>query len=160
MNVLWREMFDGSVMKSSSCIDFCRENETIVLACLPVILSELAGLSDFNEVFKLVDKCGGRKIYLPKSAKDFSTISGVDLDESTYQHWRRLARINGQIEISSKWGVFLSLRRAAIHQALQAGIQDEDIILDFGITQRQLRSLRVKFNYPREQYSHAINAGI
>lgn len=148
MNPSWREIFDGSAVNSLQCVTFCHENKSVVLACLPVVLSELAGVSDFSNMFKLVDKYGGRKIYLPKNAEGFFRLCNVYLEENNYQHWRRLAKLNGQIEVSSKWGVFLALRRAAIHLALKDGINNEDIISSFGITQRQLRTLRGRFNYP------------
>lgn len=145
MNLLWSELFDGSLVESSLLVNFCQQNETIVLATLPALLSELAGVSNFNEMFQLVNSCGGRKIYLPKNSTDFYKMSGVNLDSMAYQHWRRLARVNGQVEVSSRWGVFLALRRAAIYQAMRAETDSNDIVLSFGITQRQLRSIKNKF---------------
>lgn len=139
-------LFDGSVIGSDDCTKFCNENRIFVLASLPVVMSELAGLCGFDVMFKLVNHSGGKKIYLPKSLDGFERNYGICIPENSYHYWRRLSKLNGQIEVPSKWGIFLSLRRTAIYIALREGISNDELILSFGITQRQLRNLKVKFN--------------
>lgn len=147
MESTWSELFDGSVIDSQSCINFCDEHKIQVLASLPMVASELAGLCGFPTMFQLINHQGGRKIYLPKSADSFAHTMGVVIPVKEYLLWRRLAKLNGQMEIPSKWGIFLSLRRAAIYLSIKEGSDKEQLIVAFGITQRQIRNLKVKSDY-------------
>lgn len=141
----WNDIFSGSVIGSEQCIAFCDENKTHVLASLPVVIAELAGIGGFKRMFQLINRYGGVKIYLPKSSANFSSASGIDLPEEAYSYWRRLAKLNGQIEVPSKWGVFLALRRAAIYKAIKDGTDIQTVTMDYGITQRQVRNIKNKY---------------
>ncbi|WP_369790564.1 hypothetical protein [Rouxiella sp. WC2420] len=147
MENLWCDLFDGSIIESQSCLRFCDENKIQVLASLPNIASELAGLCGFSTMFVLIKTFGGRKIYLPKTALHFAKSTGMVIPDDEYLLWRRLAKVNGQMEIPSKWGIFLSLRRAAIYLSIKEGSDREKLIVSFGITQRQIRNLKIKSNY-------------
>lgn len=148
MDNTWCDLFDGSIIDSQSCINFCDQNKIQVLASLPLIASELAGLCGFGTMFSLISAYGGRKIYLPKSAHGFTHSTGLVIPDVEYIYWRRLAKLNGQMEIPSKWGIFLSLRRAAIYLSIKERSDKEQLIVSFGITQRQIRNLKINPNTP------------
>lgn len=139
-------LFDGSEIENSAFLDFCIKNQIHVLAGLPVMMAELAGRCGFEIMFTLVARYGGKKIYLPKSASDFAHTTGIIIPDKDYEHWRANATQNGQIEISSRWGIFLSLRRTAIYLSIREGASGEELLMNYGITQRQIRNLRIRIS--------------
>lgn len=144
MNNIPYALFDGSEIESDAFLEFCNNNQVHVLAGLPCVMSELAGRCGFAVMFHLVARFGGKKIYLPKCAADFSQATGIVIPESEYAHWRYISTLNGQVEIPSRWGIFLSLRRTAIYLSIKTGATGDELLTHYGITQRQIRNLRLK----------------
>lgn len=144
MNNVPYNLFDGSEIENCAFLDFCLNNKVHVLAGLPCVMAELAGRCGFEVMFHLVARYGGKKIYLPKSAADFELATGIVIPDTDYTRWRYTSTLNGQIEIPSRWGIFLSLRRTAIYLSIKEGASGEELLMHYGITQRQIRNLRLR----------------
>lgn len=122
----------------SLCL-FCEEHRVAVLASLPWVAAEIAGLGGFEAMLRLVRRHGGRRLYLPRGRAACSTRLGLNLDPPTHLRLLDRASAAGTIEIPSAWGVFVGLRRVAIRAAVRAGRSQREVAQAFGVTERHLR---------------------
>ncbi|KLJ01917.1 hypothetical protein [Luteimonas sp. FCS-9] len=122
------------------CVCFCEQNKTFVVEALPASLAEIGAIGGFDLVIDLVNAYGGKRIYLPTRATRFFDMTGLDVPPTVYEHWRDIADVNGQLDIPSSWGLFLSLRRAAIRVAIARKWPPELLQATFGVSRRQLKA--------------------
>ncbi|MGO4261391.1 hypothetical protein [Lysobacter sp. TAB13] len=118
---------------------FCEDHRVAVLASLPWVAAEVAGLSGFDAMLRLVLRHGGRRLYLPRGRVACSDRLEVPLDPATHRRLLDRASAAGTIEIPSAWGVFVGLRRVAIRAAVRAGRSQREVAQAFGVTERHLR---------------------
>ncbi|MEH6418241.1 hypothetical protein [Pseudomonas sp. CGJS7] len=118
---------------------FCEDHRVAVLAGLPWVAAEVAGLGGFEAMLRLVRQRGGRRLYLPRGRGACSLRLGVSLDAASHRRLLDRASAAGTIEIPSAWGVFVGLRRVAIRAAVRAGRDQREVAQAFGVTERHLR---------------------
>ncbi|MEM5373042.1 hypothetical protein V4C53_44635 [Paraburkholderia azotifigens] len=123
-----------------ACIGFCERNRDLVLGCLPRSLADVVRSTSFATMLDLVRAHGGCRIYLPTRHQKFFHKTGLYVPETTYNRWRDIADVSGQLDIPSVWGLVLALRRAAIRMALARGWSPEVLHSTFGISRRQLKA--------------------
>ncbi|MDC7807114.1 hypothetical protein PQS31_09805 [Luteimonas sp BLCC-B24] len=124
------------------CVSFCEQNKAFVVEALPASLAEIGAIGGFELIIDLVNSYGGKRLYLPTRAARFFDMTGLDVPSVVYQHWRDIADVNGQLDIPSSWGLFLSLRRAAIRVAVARKWPPEMLHATFGVSRRQLKAYR------------------
>jgi len=127
-----------------ACLEFCEQHRALVLDCLPGSLHDVASSTSFSMMLDIVSVHAGKRLYLPISADRFYEQTGLWVPPSCYSCWREHGDVNGQIDIPTVWGLFLSLRRAAIRAALAHDWPLEALHSTFGISRRQLKAYRVE----------------
>ena len=123
-------------------LEFCDRNRISVLSTMSFIASEIAGNCGFNTLFYLIHNCGGRKIYFPKDFSRFNEIYGVNIPCSIYEKIIYQIDVSRGIDLPSAWGVFMSIRRAAIQIALNEKMPFSEVAKNFGISVRGVRMFR------------------
>ncbi len=123
-------------------IDFCDSHEHRVISCLPNAAGILASNSGFKVMFEFVKKHGSKKIYIPASKEKFNTKYDLDFDARHFTNLYSYIDSRGFIDMSSVWGVYTAVRRAAMLEDILRGKSNEDIINRFGITDRGIRKIK------------------
>ncbi|NIE85207.1 MULTISPECIES: hypothetical protein [unclassified Burkholderia] len=136
-------------MRDSLAI-FCETHQDVVLPHLPGVLEPLARACAFEEIFELVMRLGGRRVYLPIDVARFAQQTTVHIPADAYRCWRLHADVSGQIDVPSAWGVYLSIRRAALAYALSRSWSRDLLQSTFGLSRTQLRAYRGA--RPQEQH--------
>lgn len=132
---------------------FCEAHHETVLLYLPAVLEPLARTSGWNLVLDLVARLGGRRIYLPTDANRFARQTTIQVAPDHYQLWRLQADGSGQIDVPSAWGVYLSVRRAALSYAVSDSWAPAILQSTFGLSRTQLRTYRSSVFYPSPRTS-------
>lgn len=135
------EMFNALSFFRNDLIDYCNENRCRVLSFIPCLAAEIAGQCGFITMFELIINYGGKKVYLPDKATQFNEKYALSVTSEQYNKIKKIARSTGQLDIPSSWGVFLSIRRSAIHDAIKNKWDIDDITKKFGITERQISNI-------------------
>lgn len=125
-------------------IDFCNRHKENVLAAMPWVASEIADACGFESLFCLIRHYGGRKIYLPRLTDKFREKYAIAILPKHYDRLCKSAGATGNIDIPSAWGVFVSIRRAAMQTALQKQVPPTLLVQTFGVTMRSIRNLKSK----------------
>jgi len=120
-------------------VAFCDRHRNDALTALPWVGAQIADACGFAAMLRVIQRHGGRRVYLPRGLQACSARLGVELDAATHRHLLDRAGAAGTLEIPSGWGVFVALRRVAIRAAVRAGFDPNDIALAFGVTPRHLR---------------------
>lgn len=128
----------------SQLISFYEQYQPRVLSCLPWIAAELASACGFSTMLEIIQKYGGRKLYIATNRTDFNKKLNTNLSDIEYQRIIANTDARGFVDVPSLWGIFLGLRRAGIIEALHAGYSNHEIISNFGITERGLRNYKKK----------------
>ncbi|WP_330984954.1 MULTISPECIES: hypothetical protein [Enterobacterales] len=123
-------------------IEFCESYQQYVLSAMPWVAAEIAGLCGFATLFRLMDRHGGRKLYLPKEVSRFIRLYGVEMSREQYQRLLKRVDSSGNIELPSAWGVFISIRRAAMQMAMRENVPSMDLTRAFGVSMRNIRMIR------------------
>ena len=82
-------------------ITFYDQYENRVLSCLPWIAAELANTSGFEVMLAIIQKYGGRKLYIATNRDDFNKKLNIDLDDSEYQRIISNTDARGFIDLPS-----------------------------------------------------------
>ncbi len=123
-------------------VNFCDKYHARVLSCLPWMAAELASNSGFSTMIGIIQQYGGRKLYIATNKADFNKKLDLNLSDTQYHRIIDNTDARGFVDLPSLWGVFLAVRRAAIIEALDAGYSNQEIITNFGITERGLRNYK------------------
>lgn len=134
----------------SQLVNFCEQNRTRVLSCLPWLAAELAHNSGFSTMLEIIQKYGGRKLYIATRRDEFNKKLNIELTDSEYKRIVSNTDDRGFVDLPSLWGIYLAIRRAAIIEAVVDGHTNHEIISNFGITERGLRKYK-KTNLPSYQ---------
>ncbi|NQZ05719.1 MAG: hypothetical protein HRT35_01025 [Algicola sp.] len=127
----------------SQLVNFYNKYQTRVLSCLPWVAAELANNSGFSTMIEIIQQYGGRKLYIATNKEDFNKKLNINLSDNQYHRIIENTDARGFVDLPSLWGIFLAVRRAAIIEALDEGRSKDDIIRNFGITERGLRNYKV-----------------
>ncbi|WP_019960990.1 hypothetical protein [Woodsholea maritima] len=145
---MFPEYFKGIPSEASAdyreLVAFCNAHHTTVLAALPWIAAEIAGREGFDTLFRMQRRTGGRRLYVPQNKDKLQTRLGVDLAHSTLEALLKGSAPTYVVDLPSSWGIFTAIRRAAIQIAIKHHIDKDDILKDFGITQKALRAFQQK----------------
>ena len=124
----------------AALLAFCDQHRDEALAALPWAVAQIAESCGFAAMLQLVQRHGGRRIYLPRGRDACAARLGLEtLDPALHRRLLDRASAAGTIEIPSAWGVFVALRRVAIRAALHAGDTPQRLAQSFGIDERELR---------------------
>lgn len=139
-------LFSGLPVMSSEkereLLQFCEDHQSYVLASMPWVASEIAGVCDFPTLFSLIYRQGGRKIYMPKDPRRFTELYDVNITVDDYCKIMKHVDSSGYIELPSAWGVFIAIRRAAMQIAMKENISSIDLTRTFGVSMRNVRMMR------------------
>ncbi len=116
-------------------VAYCEAHRDEALAALPWVAAEIAAASGFAAMLRLVQRHGGRRIYLPRSAQASHARLGVELSAAARQRLLERASAAGTIEIPSAWSVVVALRRVAIRAAVRAGGDPGEIARRVGVSE-------------------------
>lgn len=122
-------------------VGFCEQHRSLVLASLPFFAAELAHSNGFAEMLKLIRAAGGTKVYISHDHVKFNARFSLALTESQHDRLVLQSDSSGLIDLPSSWGIFVSIRRAAIIAALKNRHPRDEIVRRFGVTDRYLRKL-------------------
>lgn len=123
---------------------FYEEHQTEVLARLPFFLSELVEPFTAMEFYEFIGKHGGKKIYLGKDKSKLEEHLGIILTDIRYTKICSLADSSGYIEIPNRWGIFSLLRKIAYENSIKNGMENDELIRVFGVSQRTISTVRKK----------------
>ncbi|MEO3430485.1 hypothetical protein AAFN88_16625 [Pelagibius sp. CAU 1746] len=129
-------------------VRFCEQNRPLVLASLPFFAAEMAHSNGFADMLRLIRKAGGTKVYISHDRLKFNSRFSLKLTEQQHDRLVLHSDSSGLIDLPSSWGIFVSIRRAAIIAALKSRHPRGEIVRRFGVTDRYLRKL-----------SHGLNQG-
>lgn len=141
MNLFTGILLDNEVYMSQ-LVTFYDQYQARVLSCLPWIAAELADNSGFEAMLGIIQKYGGRKLYIATNKHDLNKKLNTNLSDDEYQRIIGNTDARGFIDLPSLWGIFLGVRRAGIIEAIKAGYSNHEIINNFGITERGLRNYK------------------
>lgn len=132
----------NSTLDHRDLVRFCDENRSQVLASLPWIAAEIAGLESFISMFEMQRFTGGRRLYLSNRHTVVERKLGISLREGTFSALRKGSQPTCIVDIPSSWGVFTAIRRAGIFIALGNCADHKDILKRFGVSRRVLNTYR------------------
>lgn len=142
----WFELFSGLPLQHSErearLISFCEKNKVSIMSAMPWVASEFAEHGGFAGLFHFIHCHGGRKIYMPKEAERFYEMYGINIPENNYKRIYKKVDSSGYLDAPSNWGVFISIRRAAMQVAMKGDISAKLLTQTFGITMRSIRMIR------------------
>lgn len=129
---------------------FYDEYKIEILARLPFFLSELVESFSAKEFYQFIGEYGGRKIYLGKHKSKLEQSLSIELTQARYDKLCSLADSSGYIEIPNRWGVFSLLRKIAYEDSIKNGMDNDELIRVFGISQRTISTVRKKIAVSRQ----------
>lgn len=119
---------------------FCSMHRANVLASLPWLAADIAGLDGFPLMFKFVTNFSGARLHVSTDPKKFKKTVGIDISDRTHRRILLGAGSSQIIDVPSAWGIFISLRRVAIQSMIQGGAEPREVARRFGVSERSLRS--------------------
>jgi len=122
-------------------VGFCEQHRSLVLASLPFVAAEMAHSNGFAEMLKVIRRAGGTKVYISHDRRKFNSRFHLSLDEKQHDRLVLQSDSSGLVDLPSSWGIFVSIRRAAIIAALKNRHPRDEIVRRFGVTNRYLRKL-------------------
>ncbi|WP_404339066.1 hypothetical protein [Pseudoalteromonas mariniglutinosa] len=123
---------------------FYREHKVEVLSRLPFFLAELVEPFSAKEFYQFIELHGGKKIYLGKHKSKLEENLAMHISDSRYIKLCSLADSSGYIEIPNRWGIFSLLRKIAYENSIKNGMENNELIRVFGISQRTISTVRKK----------------
>ncbi|MEZ7278177.1 hypothetical protein [Pseudoalteromonas sp. 68 DY56-GL68] len=143
-------IYTNKINHMNELYTFYDEYKIEILARLPFFLSELVESFSAKEFYQFIGEYGGRKIYLGKHKSKLEQSLSIELTQARYDKLCSLADSSGYIEIPNRWGVFSLLRKIAYEDSIKNGMDNDELIRVFGISQRTISTVRKKIAVSRQ----------
>lgn len=141
---LFSGLHEGDERRFLQMERFYLTHKVTILGSLPWLAAELAENDGFWVMTQFVKHYGGGRLYINKSHAIFLEKIKVPVSEKTHKQLISQANISGSLDIPSAWGIFITLRKIAIQQAITECIPARKVANCFGVTERYLRYLNRK----------------
>ena len=127
---------------SEQLIRFYNQYTEHSLAAMPLMASELTIALGFAGMLNFFRKNELSKVHVKRGCEFFLRL-GIDSQHDACERIMRLSDGDGYVYLPSASGVYLALKRAAIHIALKNSVEKKDIIRFFGKFRRTMFTLNV-----------------
>lgn len=139
---VWQALPAKETPEYLDLVAFCNNHQQEVLATLPTYAAEISASSGFDRMLSFIKKNGGVPIYISKRREYFNRKYSLALSQKEHRYLLNTADSRGTITMPSAFGVFLALRRVAIHLAMSGHKGDREIAQKYGASLRYLKKER------------------
>ncbi len=136
-------LFDNSNCNYfTELVTFCNDHKYRVLSCLPNAAGVIASEQGFESMFTFIKKHGGKKVYIPVKKDKFNFKYKCSFEKKHFDYLYSFTDSRGFVDMPSVWGVYTSVRRAAILEDIFSGKSNNYIAKRFGVTDRGIRKMK------------------